>query len=193
MALLVLETTHDFALTGAVLAASLIASSIVRETFGYSFSTWRLHLRGEAIRSARDIGWVATMTARDLMRANQRTTPSSTTIAAFRQSFPLGSTSRVVITDDQGLYAGIVVVPGAFADGLDPASPVQLIASAHDATLTPAMDIGEIMQHFDRSHVDELAVLTPDRRVLGIISESYVRRRYAEESETVQKELFGES
>ena len=35
MAMLVLGATQDFALTGAVLAASLVASTIVRERFGY--------------------------------------------------------------------------------------------------------------------------------------------------------------
>jgi len=45
MAMLILQTTHDFSLTGAVIAASLVSSSIVRELFGYSFSTWRLQPR----------------------------------------------------------------------------------------------------------------------------------------------------
>ena len=78
MAMLVLEATHDFALTGAVLAASLVSSTIVRETFGYSFSTWRLHLRGETIKSARDVGWVKTLTAGRMMRRETRATAAST-------------------------------------------------------------------------------------------------------------------
>src|SRR6185437_14503285 len=57
MSFLVLETTGDFGVAAATLAAALIASTVVRERFGYSFSTWRLHLRGETIRSGRDIGW----------------------------------------------------------------------------------------------------------------------------------------
>jgi len=56
LSLLVLEATHDFALTGLVITASVCASSFTRTTFGYSFSTWRLHTRGSAIRSPRDIG-----------------------------------------------------------------------------------------------------------------------------------------
>src|SRR5262249_12187132 len=39
MSFLVLETTGDFGLTAATLTASLVAAVIVRETFGYSFST----------------------------------------------------------------------------------------------------------------------------------------------------------
>ncbi|MBF5066505.1 chloride channel protein, partial [Salmonella enterica subsp. enterica serovar Istanbul] len=50
MSLLVLEVTHDFSITGVAVAATLISSTVARETFGYSFSTWRLHLRGETLR-----------------------------------------------------------------------------------------------------------------------------------------------
>ena len=46
LSLLVLESTHDFAVTGVVIMAALCASSFARAHFGYSFSTWRLHLRG---------------------------------------------------------------------------------------------------------------------------------------------------
>ena len=33
---------------------SAIAALIVRELFGYSYATWRFHLRGEAIRGPHD-------------------------------------------------------------------------------------------------------------------------------------------
>lgn len=192
MAMLVLEATHDFALTGAVLAAALVSSTIVRETFGYSFSTWRLHLRGETIKSARDVGWVKTLTAGRMMRRDTAAIPAATTIAAFRRRVPLGATSRTVLVDTEDRYAGIVQTPAAHAEGLDPQSPVGPLAINIDAALTPTMDIAEIMRRFDASGADELAVLDDDRRVLGIVSESFVRRRYAEELEKAQRDLFGE-
>ena len=95
MAMLVLEATHDFSLTGAVLAASLVASTLVRELFGYSFSTWRLHLRGETIKSARDVGWVKTLTAGRMMRRETTrpppTRPSPSSAAASRSARPAAS------------------------------------------------------------------------------------------------------
>lgn len=192
MAMLVLQATHDFPLTGAVLAASLVSSTIVRETFGYSFSTWRLHLRGETIKSARDVGWVKTLTAGRMMRKETRLVPATQTIGEFRRAFPLGATSRVLLVDANDRYAGIVVVPAAYAEGVDPAAQVGALAVAREATLTPEMDIGAVMKAFDAAGTDELAVLADDRRVLGLISETYVRRRYAEELEKAQRELFGE-
>ncbi len=192
MAMLVLEATHDFALTGAVLAAALVSSTIVRETFGYSFSTWRLHLRGETIKSARDVGWVRTLTAGRMMRRETKAMPAATTIAEFRRRVPLGATSRTVLVDADHRYAGIVQTPTAYAEGLDPSSPVGALGVNTDAALTPTMDIAEVMRRFDASGADELAVLDEYRMVLGILSESFVRRRYAEELEKSQRELFGE-
>ncbi len=192
MAMLVLEATHDFALTGAVLAAALVSSTIVRETFGYSFSTWRLHLRGETIKCARDVGWVRTLTAGRMMRRETKAMPATTTIAEFRRRVPLGATSRTVLVDADDRYAGIVQTPTAYAEGLDPASPVGALGVNTDAALTPTMDIAEVMRRFDASGADELAVLDEYRMVLGILSESFVRRRYAEELEKSQRDLFGE-
>ncbi|WP_082666255.1 chloride channel protein [Aureimonas sp. AU4] len=192
MAMLVLETTQDFALVGAVLAASLIASLIVRELFGYSFSTWRLHLRGETVKSARDVGWVRTLTAGRMMRRDARTIPETATIAEFRRRFPLGSVGRVVLLDDAGHYAGIVPTASAFGEGLEAETPVGTLMSLHDAVLQPGDDIRTAMHVFDETGADEVVVLAPDGSVLGVLSESHARRRYAEELEKAQRDLFGE-
>ena len=53
----------DFPVTVGVMVGVVIASTIVRLTFGYSFSTWRFHQRGLGIRSPHDIGWLADLTA----------------------------------------------------------------------------------------------------------------------------------
>ena len=84
MSFLVLETTGDFTVTAPILAACVVTSLAVRETFGYSFSTWRLHLRGETIRSAADVGWVRSMTVGKLMRKVPRTIPASASLTEFR-------------------------------------------------------------------------------------------------------------
>jgi len=190
--MLVLQATQNFALTGAVIAAALVASTIVRETFGYSFSTWRLHLRGETIKSARDVGWVKMLTAGRMMRRETRATPDVLTIAEFRHRFPLGSTSRVVLCDGEGHYAGVVPTAAAYAEGRDPAAAIATLAANRDTALTPETNIVAVMKTFDRTGSDELAVVAGDRRVLGVLSESYVRRRYAEELEKAQRDLFGE-
>src|SRR5205814_204511 len=81
--------------------------------------TWRLHLRGETIRSAHDVGWMRNLTVGRLMRGDPRTIRASATLAEFRQRYPLGSGSVVVALDDQGRYAGLALTAEAFAAGRD--------------------------------------------------------------------------
>ncbi|HET8611598.1 MAG TPA: chloride channel protein [Sphingomonas sp.] len=192
MSFLVLEATRDFALTAIVLTSSLIASAVVRELFGYSFSTWRFHLRGEVIRSARDIGWVKQLTAGRMMRKAPVTAPSSITVEEFRRRFPLGSTSRVVLTDDDNHYAGTVRTTEVFADGVDTDEVISELARRPDETLTPDRDVATVMRTFERLGVDDITVATPEGEILGMLTEAHVRKRYADELERSQRELFGE-
>ena len=192
MSFLVLETTRDFGVTAATLAASLVASSLVRERFGYSFSTWRLHLRGETIRSARDVGWVRTLTAGRMMRTDVPTIAETATLTEFRRRFPLGGAGRVVLLDEDGRYAGIATTAVAYVDGHAPDQRVAALALNKTTTLTPQMNIAEVMQMFDAAQSEELAVVDPEGAVLGVLAEVYVSRRYAKELEKVQEGVFGE-
>jgi len=193
MSFLVLETTRDFGVTAATLAACLIASSLVRERFGYSFSTWRLHLRGETIRSARDVGWVRTLTAGRMMRTDAPSIAESATLAEFRRRFPLGGPSRVVLLDAEGHYAGIAPTAAAYMEGHPMDERAAALAQNQGFVLTPEMNITEVMQTFDASQSEELAVVDPEGAVLGVLAEVYVSKRYAKELERVQESVFGEA
>ena len=193
MSFLVLEATGDFGVAAAALASALIASTVVRERFGYSFSTWRLHLRGETIRGPRDIGWVRSLTAGKMMRPDPLTVAAATRVEAFRQRFPLGSVSRVILTDEDARYAGLLLTADAFKEGIDPQTEVASLAIHRDFALAPDMDVEAVMHAFEEEGADELVVVGADRRVLGLIGEAYVARRYAGELERQQLEIFGEA
>lgn len=193
MSLLVLEVTHDFSITGVTIATTLIASTIVRTLFGYSFSTWRLHLRGETLRSGRDVGWVRALTAMRMMRRDVATAPADIEVATFRARFPLGSTKRVVLLDRAGHYAGIAETAAVWSPSADVAAQVGSMAKFVDRALSPDMTIAEVLEAFDASVADDLAVISSDGQLLGLITESHARRRYAEELEKAQRDLYGES
>ena len=196
MTFLVLETTGDFGITAAALTASLFASVVVRETFGYSFSTWRLHLRGETIRSAHDVGWLRSLTAGGMMRTASGTLAASAAPAEARRRFPLGATKQVILVDDGGAYAGLLPVAALYALGEDAAkapATVAGLARYADAALGPDMSIKQIMEAFDRTEADELAVVDAAGAPLGLVSEAYATRRYADELEKARRDLIGES
>ena len=67
MTFLVLESTGNLGVAGGALAASIATTLAVRATFGYSFTTWRLHLRGETIRGGQDVGWLRDLTVGRMM------------------------------------------------------------------------------------------------------------------------------
>jgi CIC family chloride channel protein len=197
MSFLVLETTGDYALTGAVLAACVVTSLTVREVFGYSFSTWRLHLRGESIRSANDVGWVRNLTVRKLMRQDPPTLAGDITIAQFRKSYPLGSRHMIVLTDPTGAYRGMVQTAEAHASELDTVAtsrPIHTLARWSAASLSPDLDIKAAMQAFDEAEADTLAVVDAAHggKVVGLLTEAYASRRYAEELDKANRSLIGE-
>ncbi|MBO9879768.1 chloride channel protein [Xanthomonas sp. D-109] len=192
MAMLVLEGTHDFVLASAVMVAVLVANTIVRQIFGYSFSTWRLHLRGETIKSARDVGWVKHLSAGRMMQKDVHPLAATISVAEFRRRFPLGSGTRVVLEDESGHYAGLVTLAAAYADGVNADAAIVDYAGNRDVALPADTDVVTAMRQFDLTQSDELAVVDEQGKVLGVLSESFVRKRYAEELDKRQRELMGE-
>ena len=193
MTFIALETTGDLWLTTAVLIAVIISAQMTREVFGYSFATWRFHLRGESIRSAADIGWMRELTVGKMMRRDIRTAAAAGTIAAFRDAFPVGSTTYVIAVDDDKRYAGMVRVADAHAAEVSPGEAVRdLLHSANDMLL-PGMAIKDAVLAFDRAEAESLPVVDSylDRRVVGLLTEAHALRRYSAELERRRQELIG--
>ncbi|MCX8253145.1 MAG: chloride channel protein, partial [Beijerinckiaceae bacterium] len=198
MSFLALETTGDFPLSILILAATTLVSVIVRRTFGYSFATWRLHLRGESIRSAQDVGWIRSLTVERLMRHDIETAFADASICSFLENNPLGSGHWVVATDPFDRYAGMVAL--SEAHGLQPDSerckePLSTLVHWPETVLTPNMNIREAAQLFEKTESEALAVVASntDRRVIGLLTEKHLLRRYTEELDRVRKDLSGET
>lgn len=193
MTFLALETTQNFAVTMAVLGASIVATLTVRRLFGYSFATWRFHLRGEQIRSGVDIGWIHTLTVDQMMRPVQATTRPETSLAAFRLDVPLGATQRVIVIGDDEKYAGIVY-PAEAATVTGEGRFVRDILHNQTDFLLPEMNVKTALALFETAEADALPVLDNPvtRRVVGLVTEQYALRRYSEELDRKRRELSGE-
>lgn len=179
MSFLALESTGNLPLTIAVLAASVVSSLTVRRFFGYSFTTWRFHLRGEAIRSAADIGWIRELSVGKMMRRDIRTVRSDLTLAQFRREFPLGASQRVVLVDEADRYAGIVLVGRAHAPEMEAQTVAELALNTRDVLL-PQMNIRDAANLFATLKSEELAVVDgrDTLKVVGLLTEQHALRRY---------------
>ncbi len=193
MSLLALESTGSLPMTVAVLTASVVSAITVRRTFGYSFATWRFHLRGEAIRSAVDVGWMRNLTVGRMMRREFRRVPLDMSLETFRRSFALGSVARVVATDQADRYAGILATSEAHA-APEEIEKLEDIVHHRKTVLLPQMSIKEAVQMFETAESDALAVVdsAETMRVIGVLTEQYALRRYSEELEKRRRDLSGE-
>jgi len=196
MSFLVLEMTRSVDVTAVVLAGCIVTSIFVRFMFGHSFSTWRLHLRGETIRSANDVGWLRNLTVERMMRTDVGKVPSTTTIAACRREFVLGSRQAVVVVNNNDDYCGLLLLPELFSPELDTiADEIQVVELARytDVALLPEMNVKTAMKLFDDAEAEVLAVLesADSRKVIGLLSETFARRRYVEEIDQATRGVLG--
>lgn len=194
MTFIAIEATGDLRLTAAVLIAVVVSTQVTRALFGYSFATWRFHLRGEVIRSAADIGWIRDLTVARMMRHDIKTVPTGMTFADFRTAFPLGSTGQVVAVDPEARYAGLIIVSEAHSSQFDGQATVDAALRHAEDMLFPAMNVREAVAAFDRAEAEVLAVVDSDasQRVVGLLSEAHVLRRYANELERHAREFIGD-
>jgi CIC family chloride channel protein len=194
MSFIALESTGDLWLTTIVLVAVILSTQITREMFGYSFATWRLHLRGETIRSAADVGWIRDLTVRHLMRPDAATVNADMPIGEFRGRFPLGSKTQVIAVDAAGHYVGLVLVAEAHAPDVEMAKGLYSVLHHRGVVLHPAMNIQEAITVFDAAEAESLAVVETagEQRPIGILTEAHAMRRYAEESERQRREVIGD-
>jgi CIC family chloride channel protein len=194
MSFIALESTGNLWITTVVLVAVIISTQITRELFGYSFATWRLHLRGETIRSAADVGWIRDLTVRRLMRPDVTIVDAGIGIKAFREKFPLGSKTQVIAVDTGGRYVGLAQVAEAHAPDIEAAGGLVNILHHRDVVLHPVMNIQEAIAVFDAAEAESLAVVETDgeHRPIGILTEAHAMRRYAEESDQRRREAIGE-
>lgn len=197
MILLVLEATSDFSATIGVTAAVIVASIVVRHWFGYSFATWRFHVRGVPLRGAHDIGWLQDLTVDRAMRREVYLVPLTLKLAELRKQFPLGSHKRVFALDEGGRYAGQIDLQEAHATDLDAKADTlkaQDLAHGEAYFLTPHQPVRVALDLFIASAMEALPVVDNgvDRHVVGLLSEAYALRRYNAELEARRREEVGE-
>ena len=192
MICLALEITGDFSVTVGAVVASSVAALIVRELFGYSFATWRFHLRGEVIRGPQDVGWIKQLSATTLMRSDFESVPSAMPIAEAQKLFPPGRVKQLVLRDPNGVYAGVVSSADLHSVAAPDDSTLETLARQQKEFLLPDAAIRDIMAAFERTETDVLTVVDrPDNRIaIGTVSEAHVLRTYSEELERRNQEVF---
>ena len=196
MVMLVLELTGDFPVTIGVITGVAIATTVVRTCFGYSFATWRFHLRGVQIRGAHDIGWIESLTVLRLMRRDVKRVSATMSVAALRRIHPLGSTKTVFAVDEGGAYVGLVDMAAVHAPEQDEAAETTLVSTLAvqpESYFLPGQNVRSALTRFTETATERLPVLDDEnhRHVVGYLSEAYALRRYSQELERQRGDELG--
>ena len=186
MIMIVLETTGDFVATIGVMVGVVTAAVAVRHWFGYSFATWRFHLRGLAIRSPEDVGWINELLVGPMMRRDPAVIAGELPLDELHRRFPTGSIKQIFVVDDRGGLRGSVD-PGEVSpmNGSDAGRTIGDLVSKSASFLLPGENLRTALDRFSRAAQETLPVIDnpEDRRVIGYLSEAYALRRYAQELE----------
>lgn len=196
MVFLVLETTGDFLLSTGVLVGVVIASTLVRLTFGYSFSTWRFHLRGLPLRGGQDIGWISELTAARMMREDTRQVPLAMPLDELRSLVPLGSRKYVFAVNAQGDYSGMIDVAALHDPDITEMvehSVADDLATCRGCYMFPGDDIQTVLTKFSEAQSETLPVVRSREHpeILGALSEAYCLKRYTQELERQRRDALG--
>ncbi len=148
-----------------------------------------MHLRGEDITGAHDVGWARTILVAGMMTPKPRTMPADATLAAFRLAHPLGSSHYVALVDPRGRYRGVVATAEAHAAG--PEQSLAGLARLSETTLSPNQNIREALDAFEKSGSDVLVVTDAEGGVIGALGEAYTARRYAAAVDGAAKGVLG--
>jgi CIC family chloride channel protein len=186
MIMIVLETTGDFAATIGVMVGVVTAAIAVRHWFGYSFATWRFHLRGLAIRSPEDVGWINELLVGPMMRRDPAVIAAELPVDELRRRFPAGSVKQVFVVDEHGRLTGIVdPAEASDPDRTEAVETVGGLVSKPAPFLLPGEVLRTALDRFSHAAQETLPVVDndQDRRIIGYLSEAYALRRYAHELE----------
>lgn len=180
--LLAVETTGIHAGIVSVAIAVVVASQLTKRWFGYSFSTWRFHVRGRDLAGPRDIGRLRALHLADVPLTDlPRFTPETTAAEAAGASH--GTFAIVVaVTEANGRFVGLVRRDTLFETAASaPQTPVADLVEAVPATAHVADAIADHVDSVAEGVAGVLPVLDANGGLVGIVPERAVLKRYLDE------------
>ncbi|CEK12041.1 chloride channel protein [Legionella hackeliae] len=167
--------------TGVVTTAItvIIASHLTRYWFGYSFSTWRFHIRGNDLLGPRDIGRLRELTFGDLQLNNPPRVSLETSIDSAL-AITTATDLNVIALEERGRrFAGLI-------------SCNELLETFHSTPVLPLCNLARkpkfcvrkneplinYVEKLGENSAGEIAVLDENEQLIGLASEAAVLHRY---------------
>jgi CIC family chloride channel protein len=197
MILLVFETTSDYTVTVGVALAVLVATVCTRRWFGYSFSTWRFHLRGVGLKGAYDIGRMYELTVRRVLDRDVLKVDAATPLVDLCSMLVINRQPFAFVQREDGEFVGIVDGAEANARLLQGGTEdvtAESLAHKQAQILTPNDRLSTALTVLEASEFDAVAVVMShtDNRLLGCVHEADLLRLYVEEADRMRRDELGD-
>ncbi|MDI9819045.1 MULTISPECIES: chloride channel protein [unclassified Legionella] len=157
----------------------IIASYLTRYWFGYSFSTWRFHIRGNDLLGPRDIGRLRDLKFSDVPLTNPpRLLVEMPPDAAVKEAVET-ETSIVAIEERNGRFLGLISCQ-QLIEAVTETPPLPLCNLAQKPSLCVYLNESLIkyIETIGTNGSGDIAVLDKEERLLGLASEAAVLHRY---------------
>lgn len=167
--------------TGVVTTAItvIIASHLTRYWFGYSFSTWRFHVRGNDLLGPRDIGRLRGLKFADLPLNNPPRVPVEMSVDVAVKKALDTDMDVAAVEEREGQFMGLIP-HSKLIEAAEETPPLPLcnLVKKPPLCVYNTEPLIRYIESLGSNTTGEIAVLDENDHLLGLVSEAAVLHRY---------------
>lgn len=170
--LMIFELTNNYAITIAVMIATVTASLITRQIFKHSFFSWQLARRGLDVKGGREQNLLRAIRIESVMKSEYETVDPQASMDDVRHALQESYYGEIFVVDAMGILQGTITLhdlgDAAFDTSNDSRLKAQDVARRNPPTLAPEDTLDRAIKLMDSVHEEHIAVVT-DRYVMRVV------------------------
>ena len=197
--LIIFELTGDYALTAAVMVASVLASVIMDQFLGGSFFQWQLKCRGVSTRWGREVNLLRKIKVAEIMKREYETVPLTEGLTTVREKLINAPYSELFVIDDQGKLHGTITLTDLRHAAFDPKLGDEVTAGQVARSKPPVLyrtdNIEKAIKLMEQTGEEHLPVLNSaqERHIIGFVHEKDAMMAYNNALLELQSEERGDA
>lgn len=181
--LIVFEMTGDYALTIAVMIATVIASQVMLQVFGNGFFGFQLAARGVNLAGGREGRVLRQTKIKTVMKQDFVTVQPSAVLPEVRRALTLTTYAEVFVVDEEGILVGTVTLMDLAGDAFDLSHDDQIrvidVCRRDPPTADQDADLEEAMWFLEGCGEEHVAVVDEaSGKLVGVLHERDVLATY---------------
>jgi len=173
--LMIFELTGNYAITVAVMVATVLASLITRYFFGHSFFSWQLDIRGISLEGAREQRLLQSIRVNEIMRDDYITVDPGDPMSRVRSRLMQSLFGTIFVVDRDGVLHGTInlsdLSDSAFDTSMDVLLNAQDVTHLHPLALDVEDDLGKAFRLMESGGEDHVPVVENHEtmKLIGIV------------------------